>query len=410
MPIATFVVPFKPLRSLTWVVPFALLCCLFISGCSSTRNLPVLNEVQAELLDSTVFFGSQIPAESVLGQSRQHQSDLIVDSTMGLNALHLRWWKGPELAERIALPWPDSLPRDITTVEHLGGISIWLRKWGASQSNPGLVFELEDGSGHNSSVSIAAKHVPRFPLDSLWQEVRIPLTDFQNGKDQTDWSDIRSFNIRMEHFGEVLVGPCVLVGHEPRKKTERRAGKLPALPTATGKYILFQESADHEWGLGDFGEKRQFIIQEKRGRNKSQALNFEWDFSPVPFSNEPVKFPHHKVGFSWNGWQEMTPPIRPEQAFIVFKLRNIGVNQGPSAPLPISVGLANSMGQTSAVSLTQERLPGEGFGKWQECRIPFNAFDWATEESPNGLTSISYLYFEFSQKGHVFIDDISVKF
>jgi hypothetical protein len=123
-----------------------------------------------------------------------------------------------------------------------------------------------------------------------------------------------------------------------------------------------------------------------------------------------VAFPTHTLGFSWNGWKPVTPPNEPDKALIVFKLRNIGINQGPVEPLPIQVGLADAEGRTSMVALTQDLIPGAGFGKWQECRIPFSAFEWATEANPDGLGSLAFLFFRFEEKGHVHLDDVQVRF
>lgn len=383
---------------------------LTLAGCSNGRKLPALGSEQAALLDSISLFNGQVSSDSLLGRFRQHQCSIEADSLLGQDVLHLLGWKGTDLSERVCLPWPDNEPQDLQSVEEWGGISLWIRKTGPSQSDPVLVFELEDARGMRSSTSLAQRHAPTFPIDTLWQEIRIPLSDFQRGRAQTDWSQIVGLNIRMEHFGEVLLGACNLVPHERRKKWERREAKTLLLPPSPGRYIVFEDVVDHEWGMGSFGKDRQFILKEKRGREKSHALDFEWDCTPPPLSGQEVRFPNHTVGFSWNGWKVSARPLFPERSFIVFKLRNIGVNPGPTAPLPIQVGLADADGHTSTITLSQDLIPATGFGKWMECRIPFSAFDWATEEDPDGLASIGYLFFEFSEKGHVYIDDLSVRF
>ena len=386
------------------------MACLLLASCSQSRRLPALTEAQTAMLDSTSFFGGDAPPESLIGKFSQHHCTVRTDSLLGMDVLHLTWWKGAALSERKSFSWPAGKPNNLDSVEALGGISVWIKKTGPSQSDPAIIFELEDSSGMRSSTSLAPRHIPIFPLDTVWQEARIPLSDFGRGRDQTDWSDLASLNLRMEHFGDIEIGACTLVPHAPRKKVVRRASKRPRAGIQPGRYIVFEENADHEWGLGQFGPDRQFIIKEKRGRSKSQALDFEWDFSPAPLTLEAPEFPTHTVGFSWNRWQPLAPPAQPDKAFIVFKLRNIGVNPGPSAPLPIEVGVADADGHTSAIALTQDVIPATGFGKWIECRIPFSAFDWATEDNPSGLGSIEYIYFQFSEKGHVYIDDLSVRF
>ena len=104
------------------------------------------------------------------------------DSLLGMDVLHLTWWKGPALSERKSFPWPAGKPNNLDSVEALGGISIWIKKTGPSQSDPVIIFELEDRSGMRSSTSLAPRHIPTFPLDTVWQEARIPLSDFRQGK------------------------------------------------------------------------------------------------------------------------------------------------------------------------------------------------------------------------------------
>lgn len=324
--------------------------------------------------------------------------------------MRLHWWKGTSPPDRISFPWADGAARDLSSVEEFGGISVWLRRTGLTKAQPVIVFEVMDTRGLVSEVTLAAQHAETFPLDTNWQEVRIPLTEFNRGRNQTDWTEIAALNLRMEHFGEILLKDWTLVPHQPRRKLEKKAAKRPLESVPEGRFTLFEENADHIMGLGDFGDHRRFTIEEKRGRDKSLGLDLEWDLTPPPLSAQPVAFPTHTLGFSWNGWKPVTPPNEPDKALIVFKLRNIGINQGPVEPLPIQVGLADAEGRTSMVALTQDLIPGAGFGKWQECRIPFSAFEWATEANPDGLGSLAFLFFRFEEKGHVHLDDVQVRF
>jgi len=383
---------------------------LTLASCSSSRKLPALNESQAFMLDSIPMLPGGEQAESITGKFRQHQCSFERDSVLQTDVIRLRWWRNENPAHSINLPWPDSTSQNLEEVEDIGGISLFIKKTGESQSDPVLVVEVADVEGRSSSISLSARHIPVFPIDTNWQEVRIPFTDFTRGRIQTDWSRIASMNLTMEHFGEVLIRDFVVVPHITRKKVERKARKRPPLETPSGRFFLFEENTSHVWGLGDFGENRRFTINSKRGRDKSLGLDMEWDFQPIPFSREPAPIPHHIVGFSWNGWQSVMPPEKPQESHIIFKLRNIGVNQGPSQALPIQVGVADAQGHRAMVELSQAYIPGETFGKWHECRVPLSAFDWSTKESPNGLGSIAYIFFQFSEKGHVYIDDLYVRF
>lgn len=397
-----------PSRLRPWALVLSTLVILLVAGCATGRKLPALSSTQYELLDSLPLFRGVV-ADGVDGHFRQHHCALKADAAGG-NALRLHWWKGTNPAGRIAFPWSDGIERDLSVVEDIGGISLWLRRTGLTKAQPVIVLEMMDTRGLASEVTLAARHAEVFPLDTNWQEVRIPLSEFDRGREQTDWEHIEGFSLRMEHFGEILIRDWVLVQHQPRRKLEKRAAKRPLASVPEGRFTLFEDNADHIMGLGDFGDHRRFTIEEKRGRDKSMGLDLEWDLTPPPLSGQPVAFPTHTLGFSWNGWNPTVPPPTPERASIVFKLRNIGINQGPVDPLPIHVGLVDAAGRSSMIALTQDLIPGEGFGKWQECRIPFSAFEWATEAHPDGLGSLAFLFFRFEEKGHVHLDDVQVRF
>ena len=390
-------------------IAFAIVCLSF-GSCSSSRNMPQLNGSQAAMLDSIPLLNGAKQIEGLAGKFKQHQCSIEEDSLLQTEVLKLRWWKSDTPPNSIAIPWPEGTSRNLQAVQSVGGISLFVKKTGESQANPVLVFELTDSKGVSSSIPLLARHIPVYPIDTTWQEVRIPFSDFTRGKSQTDWSDISSLNLKMEHFGEILLRDFVVVPHSTRKKVERKARKRPLNPAPNGRFILFEENVEHAWGLGDFGENRRFTINKKRGRDKSLGLDLEWDLLPIPFNTGPDPVPHHIIGFSWNGWQAVLPPESLDKAFLVFKLRNIGVNQGPNAALPIQIGIQDQQGHTSTVALTQDLISGEAFGKWRECRVPFSAFLWSSESSPDGLSSIGSIFFQFSEKGQVYIDDLFVKF
>lgn len=383
---------------------------LLMTACSGNKVVIQLNDDQAALLDSIALFTETLESEDQMGQFRGHRVGLEMEGSHGGQALHLQWWQGPQHENELLLPWPDGAARNLISVEEVGGVSFLIKQGNTKSTSPTLSLQWVDNRNHKSAAHLAPEHAERWPIDTTWQEIRIPFSDFRKGRSNTDWSQIEALELRMDEFGDVLVDDIRVVPHEPRKTMRKWLKKNPPIPPNKGKFLLFEEELNCVWGMGDFSPHRNFQVKEKRGRNKSMGLDMEWDFSLDPVSGRPLKFAPNQVGFSWNRWQELGPPTRPESAFIVFKLRNIGVNPGPTAALPIHVGFADADGKISSVVLSQDLIPATGFGKWVECRIPFSTFDWATEEAPEGLGSISYLFFEFSEKGHVYIDDLSVRF
>ena len=104
------------------------MACLLLASCSQSRRLPALTEAQTAMLDSTSFFGGDAPPESLIGKFPQHQCTVRTDSLLGMDVLHLTWWKGAALSERKSFSWPAGKPNNLDSVEALGGISVWVKK------------------------------------------------------------------------------------------------------------------------------------------------------------------------------------------------------------------------------------------------------------------------------------------
>lgn len=392
-----------------FTVLLVFLAALLLNACSGGRDIVELSADQLELLDSIPFAPAPGEDNPLFGQFPGHRAYMQPLGPQGTEVLQLEWWKGPTHDHRIRLPWPDGAPHDLASVEDLGAVHFMMRTRRPNRPVATLSLQWEDESGHCSETHIAPRHAEYWPPDTVWQDIHIPISDFDRGRSGTNWSNLITLNLKMDDFGDVLLGEFMLVPHAPRKTMKKWLKRNPLKAPVNNRFNLFDEELNCVWGMGEFPE-RHFQVKEKRGRNKSRGLDMEWDFSPNALSGKRKSFPSNTVGFSWNGWQPMAAPIQPDQAFIVFKLRNIGINQGPNDPLPIQVGVADADGATSSVFLTQDLLPGTGFGKWQECRIPFSAFHWATEADPSGLSSIAYVFFQFKEKGHVYIDDLQVWF
>ncbi|MCH1575617.1 MAG: hypothetical protein L7S67_05040, partial [Flavobacteriales bacterium] len=314
------------------VLPFWVAVAL-LTACSSNKDIIVLDAEQSALLDSIAMFTETLPDEQ-LGQFRGHRAGIEPDGFNSSHALHLQWWQGPQHENEVQLPWPNGASRNLSTVEHAGGISLRIKKVTANRTPPTLSLQWVDSRKHKSAAHIAPKHAERWPVDTTWQEMRIPFSDFRRGRSHTDWSNIEALELRMDEFGDVLIDDIRVVPHAPRKTMRKWLKKNPPIPPSTRKFLLFEEELNCVWGMGEFEPYRNFQVKEKRGRNKTIGLDMEWDFNRDPLSGKLPKLAPNQVGFSWNRWQSMAPPAQPDAAFIVFKLRNIGVNPGPTAPLP----------------------------------------------------------------------------
>ena len=244
-------------------------------------------------------------------------------------------------------------------------------------------------------------------IDTAWQDVSIPFCFFARPGGH------RLFSLKPCTSAWNISEKSTLTrsewGHLTHRKIKRKARKAPLAACPDGRFVLFEEQFDHVWGLGDHGDRRRAVVSNKRGRNKSNAIELEWDFTPPPFQKASPPVSDGTLGCSWNGWKAVTIPSDMQGSLIQFNLKNIGINPGPSGDLPLAIGIVDHLGVSYWVPVTGDRFDQLAFGHWQTCTIPLEAFSWNQDgESPSHLSSIAQIAVRMESKGHVFVDDLQI--
>ena len=364
------------------------------------------DDVGSYKVDSMAFSLHSMPSEPIFGRFARHHAFL--DTLTCDHGLDLIWWKGEGPAPCMELSWVYGGSRDLTLTEGQA-LRFRVRKKRPSETIPVLVLGWKDPSGHIASIHLNQSHVLNPALDTAWQEVSVPISDFTRGRTSADFSNIESLQLRLEHFGEVYLDHLRVGPHSSNRKIERKARKAPLTACPDGRFVLFEEQFDHVWGLGEFGERRRAVVSKKRGRNKSHALELEWNFTPTPFQKSSPITTDGTLGCSWNGWTAVSVPSDMQGSMIQFNLKNIGINPGPSGDLPLAIGIVDHMGVSDWVPVTGDRFDELGFGHWQTCTIPLEAFSWNHDgENPSHLSSIAQIVLNMESQGHVFVDDLQI--
>jgi len=333
---------------------------------------------------------------------------IFLDTLSSQHGLDLIWWEGDGPTPSVKLNWKHGGIRNLSGFNDFA-LQFNIRKKRLGKSTPVLVVGWIDEDGHEASIHLNQNHVLNPDIDTLWQTVNIPFQDFHRGSKSTDFKRIQGIQMKLEDFGEVLIDDMKIGPSVPNRKAKRLARKTKLSPCPNGKFQLFKEQFDHVWGLGNFGDRRISQVSAKRGRNKSNTLELEWNFLQTPFSKASPEMDDNIIGFTWNSWNPILPPSELTDSKINFQLKNIGTNPGSSGDLPITVGIVDHLGQSSEVILTGDLFSNLKFGHWQFCSIPLSKFDWKmNKKDPEGLSSIHYITISTAEKGHVFIDDIDI--
>ncbi len=384
-----------------------MLLALSATSCSKSRvmqrSAPSISEGQRDSLELLAHMEERDPR---FGRFPRHH--VFLDTLTCNHGVDLIWWDGNGPAPSMELNWKHGGIQDLSVLDNCA-LQFSIRKKRLSQSTPVLVLGWIDEDGHVASIHLNQYHLLNPDLDTLWQTVNVPIEHFRRGSKSTDFKRIAGLQLTLEDFGEVLIDEMTIGPSLPSRKANRRARKADPSPCPKGKFNVFEDQFDHVWGLGDFGDRRIMKVSAKRGRNKSNTLELEWNFIPKPFSTSSPSTDDNMIGFTWNGWCPVSPPSNLTDSKIEFHLKNIGVNPGPSGDLPITIGIVDHFGYSSEVSLSGNFFANQWFGHWEFCSIPLSEFDWKLhKKDPPGLSSIQYITISTAEKGHVFIDDIDM--
>lgn len=396
--------PVRPKR-----LAFPFICLSLAVGCSMPKALTP-NEEQVRLLDSIPLFTDGGPAnwiQNLESPITGVTADLREGTNSDSQRLHLRWWEGSSLTKAIEFTHPEGIPFNCEVTEQIGSLSFHIRKIGPSQSDPTLIIMLCDLDGNCSSTHLAPHHLEKAHVDTAWQEVRVPFSDLKRGRSATLWTDVISFQFGLEGFGEIEIENIVLVPMEPRRKSWARRKKTDLLHVNHGFHYVFKNEVQHGWGLGERRSFRSFDIKPFRGVNESDAIVLQWDFLKKPLSRENIDPRDNGFGLSWNAWLPYARPENTNQASLVFMLRNLDVKRGPSANIPLNVGLTDHLHHSEFVNVS--RFLDGSQGQWQKCTVPLDEFQWKTDTS-DGLQSIEQIAFSVDSAGHLFLDNIRLEY
>lgn len=231
---------------------------LGIGGCGITwQSQPLLDEWgnTFEQSATTLFSDTSVYADNtsdVWGMEKTDCKEFKRSeqySFLGKSCLDLYWnrtgtcpWVG------MGIGWNGYAPKDLSSVMQNSAFSFWVRAKEGTQFIPTLIFLLEDYGGLQSAVVLKAKHLSKYPIDTVWQEVKIPLNEYlQAAKPLADFSNIKSLNIEMQGQGHILIDEIKIVGASGKSVSGRKYGieNNPQFPIQVYKDSL---ASTYVWG------------------------------------------------------------------------------------------------------------------------------------------------------------------
>ncbi len=135
----------------------------------------------------------------------------------------------------------------------------------------GMGIGWNDYGGLQSAVVLKAKHLSKYPIDTVWQEVKIPLNEYlQAAKPLADFSNIKSLNIEMQGQGHILIDEIKIVGASGKSASGRKYGieNNPQFPIH-----VYKDSLASTYVWGDYSHVARNQTSATRSYNLLLNLN-----------------------------------------------------------------------------------------------------------------------------------------
>ncbi len=315
----------------------------------------------------------------------------------GHSAIKLRWDRNAEGCTwaGIGIGWDGYVGKDLSAVMDHAAISMYVRTIEGRSFGLPFVLTLEDYSGGMGFCYTGNKYFERIALDEEWQQVIVPLADFDIETENLDVSNIKQLQIELQQSGAVYLDNIELIFHTPEEREPwLEEEKLPdplALPV-----VLFKDEFINNNGWGLISDHCQrFELSKDDFAVGKQSIYAKWDAT-----GDDCHL--NQFGVSWNRWHptDITPII--EKAAIRFQIKMIQSAAGED--ISIRVGFEDyDRGTTHVLVQNSHSLSGLYGPQWTTVLLPLKLFPTDAD-----LKRIKHLYFEFIGTGECYIDDIQI--
>jgi len=311
----------------------------------------------------------------------------------GNTAVKMSWDRSAEGCEfaGIGIGWDGYAGKDLSRLMDHAAIQFYVRAQEGKMYGLPIVLTLEDYSGGMGFAYTANKWFERTSIDTSWQKVVVPLSNFDLETENLDVTNIKQLQLELQQSGSIYLDDIKLVYFTPKKVDPwMEEEELPdplAVPVQ-----LFDDSFinDNGWGLvEDDCQEVKITTAEHFSDNKSIIAKWQ--------NTEDCKIA--AFGVSWNKWKPVDASKKLKELKFQFQVKNAGE---PSDKLNISIGMEDYDRRKALVQLTSDYVEGGIYNQeWRTVTVPFKDlpkdFDYKR---------IKTMVFMLSESGEIYIDDI----
>ncbi|MEM0961323.1 MAG: glycan-binding surface protein [Bacteroidota bacterium] len=333
----------------------------------------------------------------------------------GERAVAVSWDRSAEGCEWAGLGfgWDNWAGKNLSELLPYAAIQMRVRAAEGRMFGLPIVLTFEDYSGGMGFAYTDNKYFERPFIDEEWQQVTVPLADFDieaPGAKPLDPTNVKQLMFELQQSGSVYLDDIQLAWYEPEPQEPWIV--LPERPDPTALPITLFDDAfinNDGWGLID-DACQSAQIEPASGRGS--VLRMAWDVRPDGCYEGTV-------GVSWDQWYPIDVTSITDRAAIEFDVR---LASGTADQVPVRVALEDYGRQTSQIILDGRFTPSGRFTTdWQTVTIPFSALrgggrelaaapatvgDLPEFQDGANPASIKQLVFFLDDAGEILIDDL----
>ncbi|MFM1930981.1 MAG: hypothetical protein RL226_284 [Bacteroidota bacterium] len=219
--------------------------------------------------------------------------------------IHLNWNKSSCDWVGFGIGWQGWLPKDLSGVMETGDLVFDLRAATGQSGIPTFIFILEDYAGAMSAGVAGSGCLERYPVDTVWQECRLPLSAFDYKRAGIDLTNVKQLVVELQGAGDVYLDNIRITPHEKRVIPGKKV--FPSSTVVINETTpILGAAGERMWGLGDYDRR---VVDYVDG-----MIQMSWTTCDDCFT--------HKWGVTWNNWKAMDLSGLPEEAGIRMQLQS----------------------------------------------------------------------------------------
>lgn len=315
----------------------------------------------------------------------------------GSASIKVRWNRGAAGCTwaGFGIGWEGWAGKDLSAIMDHAAISFYVRTIEGKAFGLPFVLTLEDYSGGMGFCYTANKYFERTTLDEEWQQVIVPLSDFDLESENLDVTNIKQLQVELQQSGAVYVDNMKLMFYDaPPLEPWLEEETLP--DPLDFPVVLFDDTFinGHGWGMMKDVCQDFSVVDRPDGQGKMirAAYNVTEDKCHL------VQF-----GVSWNKWHPTDITPATDDGAIVFDIK---VPTGPDAEaVSVRVGFEDYDRATASVKLQSNQITqGDYLIGWAKVRIPFSSIPEEID-----FKRVKHLFFAPEGKGEFLIDNIRLE-